>query len=659
MNSISKATRPVPGYGGSQSPAAIFRRCFIGPALIILPVLTTTAAARSRQFTAKEFGSVMVLENGRLKPFDTYARNKLLQYSGKRRISGSSAIEWMCRLIFAPQRCDFDKVFLINNPEVAQTLGITPERKRRYSYAAVSRAAESIQKYYDAAQKKPKNELSPFDREIIRIYNDLIDYRSIASTFSFLQPNPDFHLEPADSVLPADIPRILLNPHQPPSFYDMLSLHSFLGERMAQIRKTGTDSLSSVDRSILMIARMMFSISNSVENAPPTIIPVAVQGTVTWYSPWKLIASRRRSGTALPAMQTLLKIHDAFQSGNQQEFNTLTAAFNKTVRSTCPGGEVPDPATELLYNRLDTFFIAKILLGVSAIFALVALFSASRAVGVACSIGVGAAWLLCTIGITLRMIIMGHPPVTNLYETFIFVAWTTIIIGMVLEFIRIRPIGLLTASLAGFIFIHVAGRYAADGDTLGMLAAVLDSGFWLTTHIITISLGYAGCLGAGFIGHIYLIQKLLTPQKTGQLKKVSSAVYGVLAFGLLFTVIGTVTGGMWADQAWGRFWGWDPKENGALLIILWTMIVFHGRIGKMIGDTGMAAGAIISAVVVLCTWIGVNLLGTGLHSYGFTSSGAKILFGDMGFEVLFLGTFALLQAVRKQPAAAGSKGKRK
>jgi cytochrome c-type biogenesis protein CcsB len=596
--------------------------------------VTSGIPASPSSMKVDAFGSMLLLENGRKKPIDTYARNKLLQFSGKRRIAKSSALEWMTGLMLDPTRADYDKVFLINNPDFAQTLGISPERKRRYSYAALSGAIDNILHYQDRAMKTAEKNRTEFDREIIRIYSNLIDYRYIASTMSFIEPDIGFHLSIADSS--GSIPPVLLDPTHPPSFLDMLQLGSFHTENMQRIQRQPLDSLSETDRAIVAVTKRMFEISQTVGNPEPHIILLTENGAESWMSPWGFVGQYRSVAVKSPFIESLVTITRAYRSRDQQAFDRSIATFKRQVQSSNAAVALPDPTPELLYNHLNTFFIAKVLLGLAALLALIGLFSKKRPVAVASMAGIIAAFALCTFGIILRMLIMRHPPVTNLYETFIFVAWTTMIIGMFIEFAGIRSIGLVTASLAGFIFLHVAGRYAADGDTLGMLAAVLDSGFWLTTHIITIALGYAGCMGAAFIGHIYLVKKLLSPSDKAPLAMIGQAVYGVFAFGFLFTTIGTVTGGMWADQAWGRFWGWDPKENGALLIILWCAIIFHARMSRRIADAGMAAGAIVSAILVMCTWIGVNLLGTGLHSYGFTTSGAKMLFGYSGFELLFL-----------------------
>ncbi|MBL8994298.1 MAG: cytochrome c biogenesis protein CcsA, partial [Spirochaetia bacterium] len=157
-----------------------------------------------------------------------------------------------------------------------------------------------------------------------------------------------------------------------------------------------------------------------------------------------------------------------------------------------------------------------------------------------------------------------------------------------------------------------------EGDTLRVLVAVLDSNFWLSTHVIAINLGYAGVVFSGVVGHVYFVLALRKGTDPERLKEVFKLTYGVQAFGLLFSFTGTMLGGVWADQSWGRFWGWDPKENGALLIVLWGAILFHARFAGWIRDIGFAAGSVIGIMVVMMAWFGINLLGVGLHSYGFT-----------------------------------------
>jgi ABC-type transport system involved in cytochrome c biogenesis permease subunit len=198
--------------------------------------------------------------------------------------------------------------------------------------------------------------------------------------------------------------------------------------------------------------------------------------------------------------------------------------------------------------------------------------------------------------------------------------------------------------VAGFSTLLVAHFLAATGDTLVVMQAVLDTQFWLATHVTCITLGYATTLVAGFLGLLYVLRGVLTPSLTRQTgKTLSRMTYGTLCFALMFSFIGTVLGGLWADDSWGRFWGWDPKENGALIIVLWNALVLHARWGGLVKDRGMAALAIVGNMVTCWSWFGVNELNIGLHSYGFTEGVLKAL-------AIFVATQLVVIALAALPA---------
>ena len=342
----------------------------------------------------------------------------------------------------------------------------------------------------------------------------------------------------------------------------------------------------------------------------------------------------------------------AYAQGRGSDFGRALAAFNLSVQKrlgtqALTGSRI---SLELFYNRLDPFFKAELAYGLALLFLLF-------------SLAFGRIWLerlslLCLVlgflphsfGMVARMWIMNRPPVTNLYETFVFVAWAGAAMGLLMAWWQKKALGILAGGLAGLVFLVIAGRYALDGDTMGMLAAVLDSNLWLATHVVTISLGYAGCVVAGIIGHVVIIQELLEPRSAAA-AGTARTLYAALAFGLAFTTIGTVMGGIWADQSWGRFWGWDPKENGALLIILWCAVLFHARLAGWIGHIGLAAGSIGAIVAVALAWFGVNLLGVGMHAYGFTSGAARGLAAFSCAELLFLALSLPLVKKRSRPQA--------
>ena len=249
-------------------------------------------------------------------------------------------------------------------------------------------------------------------------------------------------------------------------------------------------------------------------------------------------------------------------------------------------------------------------------------------------------FLIHGYGILLRMQIMGRPPVSTLYESVIFVSFIILLLAVTLEYFRADGIGVFIGSVSGSILHFVGFSYAADGDTLGMLVAVLDSNFWLATHVTTITIGYGASLAAGFIGHLYLIQNMLNPSNNKKLKSIFNNLFGMTLFALFFTLFGTILGGIWADQSWGRFWGWDPKENGALLIVLWQLLMIHSRLAGIVKPPLFALGMGLNNIIVALAWFGVNLLQVGLHSYGFDDGVAKnlyifILFDNTVFRPLF------------------------
>jgi ABC-type transport system involved in cytochrome c biogenesis permease subunit len=241
--------------------------------------------------------------------------------------------------------------------------------------------------------------------------------------------------------------------------------------------------------------------------------------------------------------------------------------------------------------------------------------------------------------------------VTNLYSSAVFIGWGTMVTGIIVERIYRVGLGSLVASLAGFVTLLIAHNLALGGDTMEMLRAVLDTNFWLATHVVVITLGYASTFFAGLLAIIYIFLGVFTPMLRQKLaardgsqnrstvelgSALSRMVYGVICFATLFSFVGTVLGGIWADQSWGRFWGWDPKENGALLIVLWNAMILHVRWGNLVGDRGIMNLAVFGNIVTSFSWFGVNMLGIGLHSYGFMDAAFKWLMIFVGSQLAII-----------------------
>ena len=199
-----------------------------------------------------------------------------------------------------------------------------------------------------------------------------------------------------------------------------------------------------------------------------------------------------------------------------------------------------------------------------------------------------------------------------------FIGWGIVGGAIILEKITKLGVASLAASTAGVSTLFVAHHLSKDGDTMGVMQAVLDSNFWLGTHVITITLGYSATFLAGFIALLYIFFGMFTPlldRKTA--RTMAGMVYAIICFAILFSFVGTVLGGIWADQSWGRFWGWDPKENGAILIVLIQAIILHARWGNLVKERGIMVLAVSGNIITAWSWFGTNLLGVGLHSYGF------------------------------------------
>ncbi len=531
-----------------------------GAWLLLAGLLAVPLAAAPEPLPLREFRQVLVLEQGRIKPLDTFARNLLKLFSGRGSAPGMDASAWLARLFFDPEAAATDPVFRVRRPELLKELGIAGSG--RYSYARLRPGLRALHALAgsDSAQEAETN---PVRSDAMRLLYSLSLFHALGESFSFARAGPAGRA----SSLPAVIP---LSPEQ-------------------------------------------------------------------WLSPGQVLAGEPSlAAAARDELSRLLEAARAYGQNDPAAFDRALAGFNRSVRGRL-GPETPRPwkiSLEVLYNRARPFFMAGLAYGLALLLLLMAAFWRRSLLPRMAAWSVAAGFMAHTLGIAARMLISGRPPVTNLYETFVFVAWTVAALGLVMARLQKHGPGLAAGALAGLLLLVLSGRHGLEGDTFAVLAAVLDSNLWLAVHVVTIALGYAGCVLAGIIGHALVIQAM---RGRGDAVAASARLlYAVMAFGLVFTAVGTLMGGIWADQSWGRFWGWDPKENGALLIIAWLAVVFHARAAGWIRAVGLAAGAVGALVTVALAWFGVNLLGLGLHAYGFTSGAAWALLAFVAAELAFL-----------------------
>jgi ABC-type transport system involved in cytochrome c biogenesis permease subunit len=262
--------------------------------------------------------------------------------------------------------------------------------------------------------------------------------------------------------------------------------------------------------------------------------------------------------------------------------------------------------------------------------------------------------LLCTVAIVQRCIIMQRPPIGNLYDTIIFIGTTGVMLALIVEWFTRRRFALGLAPIIGVLLILLSRRYELGDakDHMDPLVAVLDSNFWLATHVITITLGYSAGLVAAVLscGYVLVRGLRLVDDPRDLRRSLSRAVYGCICLCLFLSLVGTVLGGIWANYSWGRFWGWDPKENGALMICLWTLAMLHARLGGFLSEWALHLASIFTACIIAFSWWHVNFLGVGLHNYGFTA-GKNTIWMFYGVMTTFI-AFGAIAAALESPRVA-------
>ncbi len=358
------------------------------------------------------------------------------------------------------------------------------------------------------------------------------------------------------------------------------------------------------------------------------------------------------------ATVALMDVMSAARDDDAPGFNAALERYQQAVADAPPSDYRPAKTSfEAFFNHAEPFYYAAVLHFFAFILVclswLLALVGWRKPLNWSSLALIGIALVIHTAALIARIYISGKPPVTSLYSSAVFIGWGAVVFGIVIELIFRLGIGNLVASVVGFATLLIAHYLANDGDTFPPLQAVLDTQFWLATHVVCVTLGYMTTFVAGVLGLVYVLCGTCTPVLGRRMRDLSNTnvaviaaispavgaamaagrsvaptmilsqllgklIYGVVCFALFFSFVGTVLGGLWADDSWGRFWGWDPKENGALIIVLWNAIVLHARWGGMVKDRGLAVLAIVGNIVTSWSWFGVNELGIGLHSYGFT-----------------------------------------
>jgi ABC-type transport system involved in cytochrome c biogenesis permease subunit len=588
-------------------PAAAFRGGLAGSASKadwIVPLAVTllcTLWLLSRAYIPKPnvgqvdldtFGRLPVMFEGRIKPMDTLARNSLRIVSDRQTFRDENdtqqpAIRWALDVITDSPAAVKHRVFRIQNLEVLDMLGLERRSGFRYAIEEFLPKLDVFGQQVQQARLTDAKQQSVYQKKILELQDRISHYVLLIESFrpaplraenlsEDLAREQNRREQHSGGSLPLAVPpRELKGEWQPYSFAE------FDGRAQAMAAAQG------------------------IHVAPSN-----------------------------PAVDAWTKILRAYgdKSSDAAAFNRSVQDYWTLLRAAPPQEWTPTKTSfETDFNHFAPFYCAMILYMGAFLLGWLSW------LGWNVPLRRAALWLTLltlaahTLAIAARIYISGRPPITSLYSSTLFVGWFGVVLAILLEFYSPLGIANVVGAFLGFatLLISVLLTTAVPsfkGDSFTVLVAVLDTQFWLATHVTCVTAGYSATLLAGLLGIMYVLRGLLTPSQTsGVAQETTRMIYGTLCFAIFFSFFGTVLGGLWADDSWGRFWGWDPKENGALIIVLWNAVVLHAYWGRMVRERGLAVLSIVGNIVTAWSWFGVNELGIGLHTYGFTEGVLLVL----------------------------------
>jgi ABC-type transport system involved in cytochrome c biogenesis permease subunit len=550
---------------------------WILPVVVAVSAITYLAAAMTPAedpadgMNLRGFARLPIVDRGRIKPIDAMARTDLTLISGRQTYYDDqkkehSAVEWVLDVLtsrppFKNPAAMEHKVFRIENDQVLSLLDLKA-RPGSYRYSIDDMAGKWKELEASLQRAGEKKDPDKFDQKLLELGEHLQLYIKLANR---------------DSPL-------LLNAADPKG--DPIPLGQVFADWSAEINAQQEKAADMAD----LAAR-----------TPPFVKLLLA------YQAYKSEDFSKKIERLFP-----------YRANNPEDFNKELAAYQQQLETALPA-ETHKAAFEASFNEFAPFYQCTLLyvcVFVLTCFSWIGVFS--KPLNWSALVLTGVTLIVHTGALIARMYMMDRwgVVITNLYGTAIYIGWMSVVIGFIVELIFGNGIGTFVASTAGFLTMIIAQYLAMGEDTMEMMRAVLDTNFWLATHVTAVNTGYAGTLFAGLLGAVFVMWGAFTPwQSKSGVKMIGDILYGVLCFATLFSFTGTVLGGIWADQSWGRFWGWDPKENGALLIVVWNALILHARWGGMVKQRGMAVLALMGNIIVIWSWWGVNMLGVGLHAY--------------------------------------------
>ncbi|WP_395718762.1 cytochrome c biogenesis protein [Prosthecobacter sp.] len=606
------------------------------------------------------FASLPVQESGRIKPLENIASYRLLRFRARRSIwlteNGEmdgkpitdpatqkhivkegdkpvklNATEWLLLSWFRPDIAKLVPLFKVDNSSAITELGLTAKAKRdQYTFAEVEPARQTLMEKMSEYREIPAKKQTPEQRMIVQLAANFLDYEMITGHFDFIRSPVGDKVD----QLPAGVEKPVRLSKNLNALANAVRTNGGPPMQIPWFRDFGKGALGAM-------------MSGNAEQQL-RIFPPAPKVDEVWHGPGEIIFGAINGEKEVTADQLawLAAYEEIYLSlPDAAKFKTASKALLTKVQDAAKArGEGQFIALERHSIKADYFFYAQwiFLVGFVAV-ALSWIAPGSKLE----KITKAAAWLLlatatgyAVTGVVIRCLIMQRPPITTLYETILFIGASVALFGLVAEWITKRGLGLLVAAVGGTACMFLAIQFEASEatDTLQQLQAVLITNFWLSTHVPLINLGYAACMVAALISMIYFIQRLFGKigPKSDEGRFLTRVAYGFICCGLFLALVGTVLGGIWANYSWGRFWGWDPKENGALMIVLMCLVILHARLGGYIREVGLHNCNLILGCIVIFSWFGVNQLGVGLHAYGFTDGTWPKIYGFWLSQIVLL-----------------------
>ena len=576
---------------------------------LYVAVMALPPGAKTKEMDLYNFGKIPAQHNGRVQPLDSVARNTLVLATGGRqeydvrvegRLKTFPAVQWLLEVMAKPDAATALAVYRIDDPDLRSWLGL-PNKPGSYRYAI--------------------DEISPAKRQELVVRGLQLRTKKAEARTEF-----DASLQVYWSHVES---QVALGRLQGPG---LIPVKESPDEKWLTLAEVNGRVAKEVIDEARRTADAMFK--NEMAEQAARYAAARRARTPEEYQDWEdeqqqrllqeaaapLVTAARLA--AYPQAAAFIDILHAYQVNDVEGFNEAVAKYQTAYVADAKKMDPSDAgkaASEAWMNHFEPFYVCM------ALYVIVwVLVKASWLAPQDVPLRRTAFYLACltlgvhTLALILRMFIGSRPPVTNLYSSAIFIGWGGLVLCLIMEAIYKNGLGTWVGALLGFGTLRIAHLLSQGGDTLEMLQAVLDTNFWLSTHVTIVTLGYtatfvAGALGVAFI-FAGMFSNALRPDKGRELYQMT---YGTLCFATLLSFVGTVLGGIWADQSWGRFWGWDPKENGAVLIVIWNVLALHARWAGLVTARGFAVLAVFGIAVTAWSWFGTNQLGIGLHAYGF------------------------------------------